>query len=168
MEFFKNVSDELANAFVGHYPNVENECQQSHALSFRANSDSEPTDDFQEIWDSSNVLLSTPKAVVTMNNWTAVPPTKVIFPNDIETTVLQAQLNCITKNKDIKANIHCEIRDGTIIISWERSEIQLQNPLPVGDNKRYFWYMSEEDAKIERPIRYTYWEYFQELITLQN
>eukprot|EP00917_Polyrhabdina_sp_WS-2016_P002907 GHVP01006353.1.p1 GENE.GHVP01006353.1~~GHVP01006353.1.p1 ORF type:complete len:127 (-),score=22.86 GHVP01006353.1:123-479(-) len=118
MEFFKNVSDELANAFVGHYPNVENECQQSHALSFRANSDSEPTDDFQEIWDSSNVLLSTPKAVVTMNNWTAVPPTK--------------------------------------------------NPLPVGDNKRYFWYMSEEDAKIERPIRYTYWEYFQELITLQN
>eukprot|EP00917_Polyrhabdina_sp_WS-2016_P002894 GHVP01006335.1.p2 GENE.GHVP01006335.1~~GHVP01006335.1.p2 ORF type:complete len:104 (-),score=13.12 GHVP01006335.1:260-571(-) len=103
-----------------------------------------------------------------MNNWTAVPPTKVIFPNDIETTVLQAQLNCITKNKDIKANIHCEIRDGKIIISWESSLIQNINPLPVGDNKRYFWYMHEEQAMFEKFSLLSYWAYFHSFMLLQD
>eukprot|EP00917_Polyrhabdina_sp_WS-2016_P023884 GHVP01051666.1.p1 GENE.GHVP01051666.1~~GHVP01051666.1.p1 ORF type:complete len:180 (+),score=25.91 GHVP01051666.1:27-542(+) len=171
MEFFKNVSDELANAFVGHHPNVENECQQSHGLSFRTDSgsesDGEPTGDFQPSWYSSSlqVSLSTPKVVVIRHNWAAKPLKTVRFGSEAETTDIQKILERITQNYDVKANLYCEIRDDKIIISWEKSNSQIGvNPLPVGDKKRYFWFMSKQQATNATVI----WNVFKMIMNVQR
>eukprot|EP00917_Polyrhabdina_sp_WS-2016_P002888 GHVP01006323.1.p1 GENE.GHVP01006323.1~~GHVP01006323.1.p1 ORF type:complete len:180 (-),score=31.67 GHVP01006323.1:177-692(-) len=170
MEFFKNVSDELANAFVGHHPNVENECQQLHALSFRTDghtesqTESQTLDDYlQESWPSSDVPLLTPEVVVTVENWAFQPPSKIILTNDGLGLLTQALINRRTENHDLKANMHCEIKDGKIILSWETSDNEeMVNPLPVGDNKRYFWYMSQDQAMPEEG------QFFNMLMCLQS
>eukprot|EP00917_Polyrhabdina_sp_WS-2016_P002897 GHVP01006339.1.p1 GENE.GHVP01006339.1~~GHVP01006339.1.p1 ORF type:complete len:183 (-),score=18.72 GHVP01006339.1:104-628(-) len=174
MEFFKNVSDELANAFVGHYPNVEYECQQSHGLSFRADSgsesesDSEPTQDLQTPWDLSNVPFTDPNVVVMVDDWTAEPQTKVRFVDEVQANNLLLPFFYITGQTRV-TDIHCEIRDENIIISWVQSKYD-DLLASAGLNQRYFWYMSEEQARIEKPdtCRHRYYTYFQELMTLQN